>query len=56
MAYEDFKIISELIRNPIESFEKIGFKVGLSGISVRSRILKMYRSGFIQGMYSYHRR
>jgi DNA-binding Lrp family transcriptional regulator len=51
MTYEDFKIISELIRNPLESFEKIGFKVGLSGVSVRSRILKMYKSGLIKGMY-----
>ena len=51
MANQDFKIVSELIRNPLESYEMIGSKVGLSGVSVRSRILKMHRSGFIQGIY-----
>ena len=51
MANQDFKIVSELIRNPLESYEMIGSKVGLSGISVRSRVLKMHRSGFIQGIY-----
>jgi DNA-binding Lrp family transcriptional regulator len=51
MSDQDFKIVSELIRNPLESYEKIGSKVGLSGISTRSRILKMHSSGFIQGMY-----
>lgn len=38
-------------RNPLESYSKIGSIVGLSGISVRSRILKMYKAGFLQGMY-----
>ena len=51
MALQDFRIVSELIRNPLEPYEKIGSKVGLSGISARSRILKMYRSGLIQGIY-----
>lgn len=51
MANQDFKIVSELIRNPSESYEMIGSKVGMSGVSARRRILKMYSSGFIKGIY-----
>lgn len=51
MSLQDFRIVSELIRNPLESYEKIGSKVGISGISARSRIQKMYRSGLIKGIY-----
>ena len=51
MSLQDFRIVSELIRNPLESYEKIGSKVGISGISARSRIQKRYRSGLIKGIY-----
>ncbi len=51
MDRNDFAIISELIRSPLESFEKIGSKVKMSGVSVRSKILNMYESGFLQGVY-----
>ena len=51
MDHKDFEILSELFKNPLDSFEEIGSKVKMSGVSVRSRMLNMHNSGFLQGVY-----
>ena len=44
----DMKILSNLLNNCRESDRKIGQKIGLSGVAVRSRIEKMLKSKLIE--------
>lgn len=51
MDYQDFLILSELMKNPFETYENMGLNVGMRGVSVRARMLKMKETGFLQGIY-----
>ncbi|MEM3192974.1 MAG: AsnC family transcriptional regulator [Candidatus Parvarchaeota archaeon] len=51
MDYRDFIILTEIMMEPFETYEKIGAKVGMSGVSIRNRILRMEDTGFLQGIY-----
>lgn len=51
MDYSDFTILSELMRNPLETYEKLGSAAGMRGVSARNRVKNMERSGLIRGIH-----
>ncbi|WP_075057043.1 Lrp/AsnC family transcriptional regulator [Thermogymnomonas acidicola] len=47
----DYRIVTELIRDPTAPYEVIGSRVGLSGGLREEKVLGMFRSGFIRGLH-----
>ena len=48
---KDFKILRHLFQEPFASYQRIGEPIGLSGVSVKARMVRLERDGVIQGMW-----